>query len=970
MSGGVEPARESSDDRSEDAGRGFEETARSDTNSEITQPDTERADLAPAQEAVAAKFAKFLHALGGAPPDEGPEQDELASGTVLAHYRIVRKLGAGGQATVYLANDLDLPRQVALKVAGDRHSMTAARRSRLRREAEMLARLDDPCVCRVLDTGVDHGTWWIAMSYVQGITLDRVIRAHHERGAKSTVADEGADGASVTPSTLPSDPLATLRVLARVARAVQRAHAVGVIHRDIKPSNIMVRPDGEPVVLDFGLARPTDLAMTVTVKGQVCGTLPYLSPETIAGAEPTPAADVWAMGVTLYEAATGEWPFHGISRSGWEQAITKDEPVRPRRLNRRIPPDLETVILTSLCKVPSGRYSTMEFLADDLENALASRPIRARPTGLVVRFHRWMRREPRLATALVGTLASLVVALAAAVWALQSSNERVAAESERRRQTEIAEHEGRSRQADAHMAAARFASQRGEWTVALERLGHAEAAGYPDLPSVVIGRVEALEVLFRSEEAAAELQRLDTLPGATARKADRLLWEADLSIAGGDSTTAADALIRQALELKTLRPADEAYARALLSARIGDMRDGLESALKAEPFHHRANGFYGLVLAWMGDADGAMLQAQRMRSRFPNDWEPLVIEMFARHLLKDDQARGKDPARAELKSRISPQTFSWIRYATDCGTLVFDIGDTLASQVMVEDDADERTDRLQKGAIRLVLGAPNAPAGSIFIGRVTRILSTIVLPAVRDVPRLAFRSNGPAVDRKSAAELAALADRWPSATARLGVAATYLMQERWEDLVPIVDGLLQVPRSRLVTRASELFGAIAEYKLFEREARAAGSTTVKSDHLVRAEAHLRRAVAVGPISRRWLGVFSGWAGRTAGPLGEDLFASWRRWWPDDPAGWLESAHFEFRCGHYSTALQFVDRSADLNATPEAARLREAVVSNLHRVGPPGSEMSFEDYDAARQRRSETRRAATRAAESAPTTRPR
>jgi serine/threonine-protein kinase len=281
-------------------------------------------------------------------------------------YEILRELGRGGMAVVYEALDPDLRRSVALKV------LERGDRERLRREAAAAARLRHPNIVGVHEVGDD----FIAMERVEGKPLSEAM-----------------------PSLALRDRVAALEA---VARAVAHAHAQGVVHRDLKPGNILREPGGRAVVTDFGLARIEGEA-DLTRTGAVVGTPHYMSPEQVRGGRAGPAADVWALGVMLYEAVAGKRPFEGETALAIYDAIVRSEPAS-------LAGDLGAVALRALEKEASRRTPSAAAFADDLGRWLRGEPVGARPASVVEKAARRIRKHP-MAAALVG------VALVALVFA-------------------------------------------------------------------------------------------------------------------------------------------------------------------------------------------------------------------------------------------------------------------------------------------------------------------------------------------------------------------------------------------------------------------------------------------------------------------------------------------------------------------------------------------------------------------------
>lgn len=322
------------------------------------------------------------------------QHDGEAAPVRLAHFRIKSELGRGGEATVFLAEDERLQRQVALKVM--RADFAPDALVRFRHEAEVTARLDPVGICPVYEAGLAHGQAYIAMRYVEGETLAKVLARRV---------------ALATPRTA-SEIAAVVDLVARIARVLDRAHAIGIVHRDVKPGNVMVGLDGAPVLLDFGLARETTREDLMAQSGILSGTPAYMAPEQI---DPTRGArdartDVHALGVLLHEAVTLERPFHAPTREALYQQILTTTPPDLRTKNRAVSRDLAIVVATALQKRPVDRYPSAAALADDLQAVLESRPIAARPPSPLRRLGLWARRERTLATALAGIVVlSLVV---------------------------------------------------------------------------------------------------------------------------------------------------------------------------------------------------------------------------------------------------------------------------------------------------------------------------------------------------------------------------------------------------------------------------------------------------------------------------------------------------------------------------------------------------------------------------------
>jgi hypothetical protein len=288
---------------------------------------------------------------------------------------------------VFFARQMTLNRPVALKMilAGQLAHETDVKRFYL--EAEAAANLDHPGIVPIYEVGQHEGQHYFSMGFVEGQSL----------------AQRLADG------PLPTRAAAAL--LARVSEAVSYAHQRGVIHRDIKPANILLDQSGNPRVTDFGLAKKLQAESGLTGSGQIMGTPSYMPPEQAGGTrgEVGPAADVYALGATLYAMVTGRPPFQAATAMDTVLQVLSEEPVPPRRLNPAVDRDIETIVLKCLEKEPGKRYPSAVALGEDLRRYLNGEPILVRPVARFGRAIKWARRRPAIA-ALLG-LVALVTAL-------------------------------------------------------------------------------------------------------------------------------------------------------------------------------------------------------------------------------------------------------------------------------------------------------------------------------------------------------------------------------------------------------------------------------------------------------------------------------------------------------------------------------------------------------------------------------
>lgn len=357
---------------------------------------------------------------------------------VIGPYRLLRELGRGGQGVVWMAEDERLGRRVALKVLSEAGTQFPERNlERLRREAGIVARLDHPGLCSLLDLGTEGELTWICMRYVEGETLAARIAARRRTSVRSAIGQSSPEDVKASAATDPAgseliprlsrpeiDSLVAL--LEKAARALHVAHLARIVHRDIKPGNIMVTPSGDAVILDFGLAKETESdSLGLTRSTEILGTPPYMAPEQIRGQRNLDArTDIYALGVTLFEAVTLRRPFDAPTRDGLYAAIMNDTSPDPCQWNSAIRRDLKIVLDTALAKEPNHRYQSAEDFADDLKALLADCPISVRPISLIAKTWRWARREPAMAS-LAAVLLIATVAIASLITYVASTRGKV-----------------------------------------------------------------------------------------------------------------------------------------------------------------------------------------------------------------------------------------------------------------------------------------------------------------------------------------------------------------------------------------------------------------------------------------------------------------------------------------------------------------------------------------------------------------
>ncbi|MBK9386969.1 MAG: serine/threonine protein kinase [Planctomycetes bacterium] len=341
---------------------------------------------ARANEAVAVALA----VTPSAPPRSGVRSAQHFPGI-----QMLEEIGRGGSGVVYRAEQKALGRVVALKVLSPALAASAHARERFLREARALGRVRHPQVVAIYEVFASEELCAYAMEWIEGSTL-----------AKRLAASVG-----------PLEAREVAQLGAQIARALVAVHAAGLVHRDVKPSNLLLRADGSPVLGDFGLVRDEEQSAH-TATGEFLGTAAYAAPEQLRGEHVAigPWSDAYSLGVTLYVALAGAMPF-GRSSSSAEvlRRIESGRRIALRKLNPRVPRDLETILAKAMEPAPARRYASAAELADDLERLLRFEPVRAKPAGLLLRLQRWMERSPQLALALLALVGTLALGIAIAV---------------------------------------------------------------------------------------------------------------------------------------------------------------------------------------------------------------------------------------------------------------------------------------------------------------------------------------------------------------------------------------------------------------------------------------------------------------------------------------------------------------------------------------------------------------------------
>lgn len=379
---------------------------------------------------------QFLHEASDLPEEQlRPELEQIATemrarrppdlgNAQLGDFRLIRKIGRGGMATVYEAVQESLDRHVALKILmltpGQQEAI-----QRFRQEAHVVARLQHSHIIPVYGVGEEDGVHYLTMQLIHGCALDQVFASpdDNEPAAIAQLRDRDAS----------HHPRLVARLGLDVADALSYAHQHGVLHRDIKPSNLLIDQDGDVWVADFGLAKSIEDQSELTRSGQLIGTLQYAPPEALDGHWDR-RSDVYSLGMTLYRMLSGEHAFASeTNQAELVSRILHESPTSLRQRRASIPRDLETIIHKSIEKSPGHRYANASELADELRRFLNNEPIRARPLNGMQRLTRWCQREPRLAALSAAVVLALLVGFIATSWQWSKAEDRARAESAAKR---------------------------------------------------------------------------------------------------------------------------------------------------------------------------------------------------------------------------------------------------------------------------------------------------------------------------------------------------------------------------------------------------------------------------------------------------------------------------------------------------------------------------------------------------------
>ena len=717
---------------------------------------------------------------GGLRPEDAPMPETLGP------YRVRGQLGSGGMGVVYLAEQAEPRREVAVKVM-NAGLLTTAGVKRFEREAQLLGRLQHPGIAQIHELGrTEAGATYLVMEYVDGQRLGEYAAEQH------------------------LDQPERVALLADLADAVHHAHLRSVLHRDLKPANVLVTDDGQVKVIDFGVARALDTdaeATMETAAGQIVGTLTYMSPEQLRGQVDAidGRADVYALGVMAYELLGGELP-HDVKTATLGEAVRVVCETDPRPLGRVAPScrgDLEHIVGKALEKEPERRYQSAAAFGDDLRRFLDNRPVEARPPSTAYQLRKFARRNRGLVGGVAAALVAVIVGTSVAVYQAVENKTLATKESEARRDAELAaaaatrsadeaarNAEEAARNADTATRNAEEAEAQKQLAEANARAAEESAAAAEEARAAEAQRAGELAVLVDFQQS--ELDRINAASmGETIRLAiindlvrlwrdverrpqgevdarhaqlDAWLRAADLTYV---STWALhDTLLEPSRRLIDERLADQPVAQGKLLRRLGTSYSRLGFAEKQLECFERA-------ATLLRDALG------------PTDVETLTAQVEVGRALSENGRRG-DMVR--LYEALHPVLLKLLGPGHE---LTLEVVMGLANEASTRGDMD--------GAIALLRDAVEAAEGGS--GQGEKLVPVVQALLARHLMIIGEYAEAEALQRAALAQYIAegAGDRPPSANVRADLAVNLSETGRLDEAIPLLEEAL-ADRVRILGR--------------------------------------------------------------------------------------------------------------------------------------------------------------------------
>ena len=522
-------------------------------------------------------------------------------------YRLVEILGRGGMGEVWKSRDA-FGNIAAIKMMRSGGDATDGQVQRFKREADIMSRLKHRNLCRIYEVGTYEGVNFIAMEYLEGATLSEILaldppldaspQAHIDLGRALQLVQVMREeyrtlGEGMTPAKnrddnkhqsilLPTQQV--ISIICRICDALQAAHEQGVLHRDLKPGNIMIRPDGDPIVMDFGLAKikRDQNEVSLSLSNQIIGTIEYMAPEQAQSSKDIDErADIYSLGSILYQMLTGRRHFQSSGNILADaQALQIYEPPRPRSLNPSIDPDLELIVLKALRPDPSERYRSAAAFKDDLERYRKGESIHAKEVSLSELALRWLKRNKSLA-AFVAFLLTVSLAFIALLFAMVLDQKNAA-------QKTLKELRSLSKQtAQDDLSDGRLELDRMNFSTALEK-STAACELDPNYGEGWLLRAKILIVLGKFSEALSSLQQLNSVDPALASANSWILDECEKwsQAKPNDTDSLPESLTLQVAEAFTQH--DDTQMSVLLRTQLQDttnalLRDFSDRLIAANP---------------------------------------------------------------------------------------------------------------------------------------------------------------------------------------------------------------------------------------------------------------------------------------------------------------------------------------------------------------------------------------------------